>query len=141
MEVVVKRLTGLSVASLFLLGTLSLGVASTETATAGTQQDGELTSNNRGEVTGCLQPADTAREYSITDRNGNVWEISTDRNVYLNNYVGMTVTVKGDFAGSDNQSDSSQGTNHRLHATNLVVVAPSCQQYDAVLARYDNSVS
>jgi hypothetical protein len=87
-----------------------------------------LKSNNRGEVTGYLQPADPAREYSITNRDGNVWKISTDRNIYLNNYVGMTVTVKGDIADSDNQSDSSQRTNHRLHATNMVVVAQSCQQ-------------
>jgi hypothetical protein len=82
----VKRLTSLSATSLFLLGRVSLGVASTAIATAQEpSKTGELKSNNRGEVTGCLQPADAAREYSITNRDGNVWKISTDRNICLNN--------------------------------------------------------
>ena len=123
----VKRLTSLSAASLFLLGSVSLGVASTATATAQElSKTGELKSNNRGEVT--VVCSRRTQRGNIRSRDGNVWEISTDRNIYLNNYVGMTVTVKGDIADSDNQSDSSQGPNHRLRATNLVVVAQSCQR-------------
>jgi hypothetical protein len=108
---------------------MSLGIAYLAPATAQERsKTDELTASNRSEVTGCLQPADTAREYSVTDRDGNVWEISTDRDVYLNNYVGMTVTVKGEIAGSDDQSDLSQETSHRLKAKNLIVVAQTCQQ-------------
>jgi hypothetical protein len=125
--VFVKRLTSLSAASLFLLGTVSLGIAYSATAQE-PSKTGELASNNRSEVTGCLQPTDIAREYSITDRDGNVWEISTDRDVYLNNYVGMTVKAKGDLAKSNNQVDYSQETTHRLHATNLIVLSQFCQQ-------------
>ena len=122
-----KRLTSSSAASLFLLGTVSLGIAYSATAQQ-PSKTGELASNNRSEVTGCLQPTDIAREYSITDRDGSVWEISTDRDVYLNTFVGMTVKVKGDLAALDNKSDSPQETHHRLHATNLIVVAQTCQQ-------------
>jgi len=112
-----NRLASLSAAGIFLLGTFGLNTAY---AAAGSHAPAKAT-----EVTGCLQPALNAREYTIKSSDGSTWEISTPRDVYLNNYAGETVTVAGDLSHSGAKTHKSI---HHLRAYDVVVDSQNCQQ-------------
>lgn len=87
------------------------------------------------EVTGCLQQGPIAREYLLYTNDGNVWELSSaDKEMYMNNYVGQTVTVAGDPVHSKAglktvaTDEGSQAVKGHLRAMDLVVDSEKCQK-------------
>jgi len=87
------------------------------------------------EVTGCLQQAPIAREYFLYAKDGSVWELSSaDKEMYMNNYVGQTVTVAGDPMHSKAalktvaSGQGSQEVKGHLRAMDLVVDSEQCQK-------------
>jgi len=49
------------------------------------------------EITGCLQQGPVAKEYVLLGNDGSAWGVtSADKDMYLNDYVGQTVTIAGD---------------------------------------------
>ena len=113
-----KRLASLSAAGFFLLGTFGL-------SSAYAAPNNRATNNKVADVTGCLQQGPDAREYTIKSSDGSTWEISTPRDVYLNNYVGETVTVAGDQTHSPAKT---QQFSHHRRAYDVVVDSQGCNQ-------------
>ena len=53
------------------------------------------------EVTGCLQQGPAAKEYVLQSNDGSAWGVvGVDNDMYLNDYVGQTVTLCGRFHAS-----------------------------------------
>ena len=82
-----NRTISLSAAALLCLGTL--GPAGAYAATA------PSSSHKLVEVTGCLQPGPTGKEYLIHTADGTTWGVN-ETDMLMNNYVGRTVTIAGD---------------------------------------------
>jgi hypothetical protein len=79
------------------------------------------------EVTGCLQQGPVAKEYLIQGSDGTTWGIN-EADMYVNNYVGQTVTVVGDAMRPTADERTDGGPQHYLRAMDLVVESESCQK-------------
>lgn len=86
------------------------------------------------EVTGCLQQGPAAKEYIVQGNDGTTWGVtSADRNMYMNDYVGQTVTIAGDTMHpnaslrAENQH-SSPAINHYVKAMDVAVDSESCSK-------------
>ena len=79
------------------------------------------------EVTGCLQQGPAAKEYLIQASDGTTWGIN-EADMYVNNYVGQTVTVVGDAMRPTADERTDGGAQHYLRAMDLVVESESCQK-------------
>jgi hypothetical protein len=79
------------------------------------------------EVTGCLQPGPVAKEYLIQASDGTIWGVN-EADMYVNDYVGQTVTVVGDAIRPTADERTSGGAQHYLRAMDLVVESDSCRK-------------
>ena len=79
------------------------------------------------EVTGCLQQGPVAREYLIRASDGTTWGVN-EADMYVNHYVGQTVTVVGDAMRPTSDERTHGGAQHYLRAMDLVVESESCQK-------------
>jgi len=87
------------------------------------------------ELTGCLRQGPIAKEYLLLTDDGKTWAVtSADRDMYINYYVGQTVTVSGDVVhstaaiktlASENKSAAAHG---HLRAMDLMVDSETCQK-------------
>jgi hypothetical protein len=80
------------------------------------------------EITGCLQQGPVAKEYLLKASDGATWGVN-ERDMYMNNYVGQTVTVVGDaMRPTADERGAGGGAQHYLRARDLVVESESCQR-------------
>ncbi|HVO63501.1 MAG TPA: hypothetical protein VMT53_21435 [Terriglobales bacterium] len=87
-------------------------------------------------VTGCLQQGPLAKEYLLTaNDNGTVWGVtSADRDMYLNTYVGKTVTITGSAESPSAlhvtraSSEKDAGATHFLKGSDVLVESETCQK-------------
>lgn len=79
------------------------------------------------EVTGCLQQGPVSKEYLIQASDGTTWGIN-EADMYVNNYVGQTVTVVGDAMRPTADERIDGGAQHYLKAMDLVVESERCQK-------------
>ncbi len=116
-----KRALFLSTVMLLFLatGALTDATASTTASTSG---------SHAVEVTGCLQPGPTAKEYIVQSNNGAKWGINEKGDLMLNNYVGETVTVAGDAAHVSSQERKATDASHYLLGRDVAVDSQTCNQ-------------
>lgn len=87
------------------------------------------------EITGCLQQGPVAKEYILLGNDGSAWGVtSADKDMYLNDYVGRTVTMAGDavhpksrlitVAGEQNSPPISQ----YIRAMDVAVDSENCKK-------------
>jgi len=100
----------------------TMGMAGAPVASAS-----ETTSVKPVEITGCLQQGPVAKEYLLTTSDGTTWGVN-ERDMYMNNYVGHTVTVTGDVMRPTPDERKDGGAHHYLRAQDLVVESESCQR-------------
>ena len=122
-----KRKIGTWMAAVVFVGACALGAAQ---ATPAPQA-----MHKTVEATGCLQQGPAPREYVLQGNDGNTWGvIGADKDMYMNDYVGQTVTIAGDAmhpsarlkaAASD---PNSPAINHYVRAMDLAVDSESCQK-------------
>jgi hypothetical protein len=87
-------------------------------------------------VTGCLQKGDESGGFTITDKDGKVWELHS-KTVKLGGHVGHTVTVMGSATGRSkaeeakieaNEMKEAGGKEHAdLQVSGLKMVSESCK--------------
>jgi hypothetical protein len=87
-------------------------------------------------VTGCLQKGDESGGFTITDKDGKVWELHS-KTVKLGGHVGHTVTVTGSATDRSkaeeakieaNESKEAGGKEHAdLQVSSLKMVSESCK--------------
>ncbi|HZD31143.1 MAG TPA: hypothetical protein VE779_05720 [Candidatus Angelobacter sp.] len=87
------------------------------------------------EVTGCLQQAPISREYLLHENDGQTWEVSSaDKDMYMNNYVGKTVTISGDKLPPSPalktiaRTDKADAVDGHVRAMDFVVESETCGQ-------------
>ena len=85
------------------------------------------TSKKPVEVTGCLQQGPVGKEYLIQTSDGTTWGVN-EADLYVNHYVGQTVTVVGDVMRPTADERTSGGAQHYLRAMDLVVESENCQK-------------
>jgi Protein of unknown function (DUF5818) len=87
-------------------------------------------------VTGCLQKGDESGGFTITDKDGKVWELHS-KAVKLSGHVGHTVTVSGTASSRSkaeeakieaNEKKEAGGNEHAdLQVSSLKMVSESCK--------------
>jgi len=87
-------------------------------------------------VTGCLQKGDEAGGFTITGKDGKVWELQ-GKKVDLSGHVGHTVTVTGSATSRSKAEEEKVEANEKkeagekehgdLHVTSLKMVSESCK--------------
>src|ERR1700752_5102504 len=87
-------------------------------------------------VTGCLQKGDEAGGYTITDKDGKVWELHS-KQVKLSGHVGHTVSVSGMATNGSKEEEEKIAANERkesngmepadLKVSSLKMVSESCK--------------
>ena len=114
-------------AAIVFMGGVALGSAQATTA--------PQTMHKTIEVTGCLQQGPTAKEYMVRANDGDTWGVmSADKDMYLNNYVGKTVTLTGDSMHptarlkTASAELNSPTINHYMRAMDVVVESETCQK-------------
>jgi len=87
------------------------------------------------EITGCLQQGPAAKEYVLIGDDGNTWGLtSADRDMYLNDYVGETVTIAGDAVHPSARLRTAAAEQHSLtinrymKAMDVAVDGETCQK-------------
>jgi len=79
------------------------------------------------EITGCLQPGPTAKEYLLKTSDGTTWGI-TETDMLMNDYIDHTVTVSGNRMHPTVAEKSAGGAQHFLRAYDIVVDNSTCQK-------------
>ena len=79
------------------------------------------------DITGCLQPGPSAREYLLHAADGSTWGV-TETDMLMNDYVNKTVTITGDAAHLTTSERKAGGAQHYVKAMDLVVESESCQK-------------
>ncbi len=122
-----KRNISTWIAAIVFVGALSLASAQATTAPQAT--------NKVVEITGCLQQGPAAKEYILQSNDGSTWVVtSVDRNMYMNDYVGQTVTVSGDAVHPSarlrtvSAQQNAPKINHYLRARDVAVVSETCKK-------------
>jgi hypothetical protein len=115
-----KRTIGISAAAIMFVGTFGLAGAYAAPSEAGVHR-------NPVEITGCLEPGPTAKEYLLHSSDGTTWGIN-ETDMLMNDYVGRTVTIAGDATRPDASERTAGGAHHYLLARDLVVESESCQK-------------
>jgi hypothetical protein len=115
-----KSIVNMWAAAMMLVGTV--GVTSAHAANTS-----QARYNNPVEVTGCLQQGPDAKEYLIRAGNGTTWGLN-EADMYMNKYVGQTVTVVGDAMRPTADERTDGGAQHYMKAMDLVVESESCQK-------------
>ncbi len=112
-----------------------LFVSAMALATAQATPAPQLTHKKTVEITGCLQQGPVAKEYLLTSNDGTTWGVtSADKNMYMNDYVGQTVTVTGDAVHPSarlktvSSQENSPTINHHVRAMDVVVESASCKK-------------
>ncbi len=86
------------------------------------------------EITGCLQQGPAAKEYVVRGNDGSEWGVtSADRDMYMNDYVGQTVTIAGDAMHPSarlrtENEHSSPAISHYVRAMDVAVDSESCSK-------------
>ena len=86
------------------------------------------------EVTGCLQQGPAAKEYVLLGNDGSTWGvISADKDMYMNDYVGETVTIVGDSMHPSARlkaaaAEQNQAIQHYARAMDVAVESETCQK-------------
>ena len=86
------------------------------------------------EVTGCLQQGPAAKEYVLLGNDDSTWGvISADKDMYMNDYVGETVTIVGDSMHPSARlkaaaAEHSQAIQHYARAMDVAVESETCQK-------------
>jgi hypothetical protein len=88
------------------------------------------------QVTGCLQKGDEPGGFTITDKDGKVWELHS-KQVKLSGHVGHTVTVAGSATNGSKADEEKIEANEKkeaggkepadLQVTSLKMVSESCK--------------
>ena len=96
----------------------------------------EKAAGSKHSVTGCLQKGDEMEGYTITDKDGKVWELH-GKQVKLSGHVGHTVTVSGmttnmskddeDKIESNEKKEYGEKKHGDLQVSNLKMVSESCK--------------
>lgn len=102
----------------------------------GAPQMGDEKAGDQHSVTGCLQKGDEPGGFTITDKDGKVWELHS-KQVKLGGHVGHTVTLTGSATNGSkedeekieaNEKKEAGGKEHAdLHVTSLKMVSESCK--------------
>jgi hypothetical protein len=100
------------------------------------QMGDEKAAGSKQSVTGCVQKGDEAGGYTITDKDGKVWELH-GKQVKLGGHVGHTVTVSGMTTNMSkaeeekieaNEKKEAGGMEHGdLQVSSLKMVSESCK--------------
>ncbi|MGB7552933.1 MAG: hypothetical protein WBM04_01065 [Candidatus Korobacteraceae bacterium] len=95
------------------------------------------TNHHMVNITGCLKKGTEEGGYHITDKNGNMWDLSS-KSVDLSEHVNQTVSVSGhekprsnaDEAKTEQGEKSESGGNKYLdlRVAQLKMISPSCTQ-------------
>ena len=121
-----KRKSGTWIAAIVFLLVLALGSAQAETA--------QQTLHKTVEITGCVQQGPAAKEYVLLGNDGSTWGvISAGKDMYMNDYVGETVTIVGDSMRPSARlkaaaEQNSQGIQHYARAMDVAVESETCQK-------------
>jgi len=115
-----KKTSRILIAAVILVGTLGLGDAYATNASKATYKQPI-------EVTGCLQQGPVAKEYLIQDSAGKTWGVN-EGDMYINHYVGHTVTVVGDAVRPTADERVEGGAQQYLIARDLAVENKSCRK-------------
>jgi hypothetical protein len=115
-----KSIIRIWVAAMMLVGALGLNSAYAANPSRATYRQPV-------EVTGCLQQGPVAKEYLVRASDGTTWGIN-EADMYVNNYVGQTVTVVGDAMRPTADERTAGGAQHYLRAMDLVVESESCRK-------------
>jgi hypothetical protein len=100
------------------------------------QMGDEKAAGSKQSVTGCLQKGDEAGGFTITDKDGKVWELH-GKQVKLGDHAGHTVTVSGMTTNMSkaeeekieaNEKKEAGGMEHGdLQVSSLKMVSESCK--------------
>ena len=100
------------------------------------QMGDEKAAGAQHSVTGCLQKGDESEGYTITDKEGKVWELH-GKQVKLGGHVGHTVTVTGTGTNMSKAEEEKIEANEKkeygekehadLHVSKLKMVSESCK--------------
>jgi hypothetical protein len=95
----------------------------------------QATHNKTVEITGCFQQGPVAKEYLLLSNDGTTWGVtSADKNMYMNDYVGQTVTITGDTVHPSARlktvasTQDSPTIQHYLRAMDVVVENTTCKK-------------
>ena len=100
------------------------------------QMGDEKAAGAQHSVTGCLQKGDESEGYTITDKDGKVWELH-GKQVKLSGHVGHTVTVTGTATNMSKDEEEKIEANEQkeygkkehadLQVSRLKMVSESCK--------------
>ena len=79
------------------------------------------------EVTGCLEPGPTPKEYLLKTSDGTTWGI-TETDMLMNNYIDHTVTVSGDRMHPTAAERRAGGAQQFLRAFDITVESNGCRK-------------
>jgi hypothetical protein len=100
------------------------------------QMGDEKAAGSKHSVTGCLQKGDEMEGYTITDKDGKVWELH-GKQVKLAGHVGHTVSVTGSSTNRSKEEEEKYEANEKkeygekehadLQVSHLKMVSESCK--------------
>ena len=103
---------------------------------AAPQMGDDKAAGSKQHVTGCLQKGDEMNGYTITDKDGKVWELH-GKQVKLGGHVGHTVTVSGMTTNMSKADEDKIEANEKkeygdkehadMQVSNLKMVSESCK--------------
>jgi hypothetical protein len=107
-----------------------------QTADEKAEKAEKMPTKTRKTVTGCLQKGDEAEGFTITGKDGKVWELHSKK-VQLAEHVGHTVVVSGTAANRSKEEEEKIEANEKkeygekehgdLRVSSLKMVSESCK--------------